>query len=80
MIEVPKAFADLGYSGFFHTTATFPGPAYREACRLKTPYLLGNSGWLMLAVNDDGDAVLVRRDSAAVVDVCTIPPAGKAIP
>lgn len=73
-IEVPEAFAALGYSGLFHTIATFPGPAVREACRLKAPYLLGNTGWMVLAVNDDGDAVLVRRDSAAIVDLWTIPP------
>jgi hypothetical protein len=73
-VEVPKAFASLGYSGLFHTTATFPDQTTRDTVRAKPPYLVGNTGWMVLAVNDDGDAVMVRRDSAAIVDMCTIRP------
>jgi hypothetical protein len=80
MIEVPEAFAAIGYSGFFHTIATFPDQATRDVATARAPYLVGNSGWMVLRVNDQGDAVMVRRDSAAIIDVCTIPPAGKAIP
>ena len=79
MIEVPNAFAALGYSGLFHTLATFPDQATRDTASARAPYLVGNTGWMVLAVNTDGDAVMVRRDSAAIVDLCTIrPPAVEA--
>lgn len=72
-VKVPKAFYDIGYSGQFHLTVTFQGDADRETCRAKVPYLLGNSGWMVLEVNADGEGVLVRRDSAAICDLFFTP-------
>jgi hypothetical protein len=72
-VEVPAAFAAIGYSGDFHLTVTFQGDVDREACRAKVPYLLGNSGWMVLEVNADGEGVLVRRDSAAICDLVFMP-------
>lgn len=72
-IEVPKAFAALGFSGLFHTTTTFADGATREAFRVKVPCLVGRDQWALVAINDDGDGVLVRRDSAAILDICVRP-------
>lgn len=68
-VNVPAAFAEIGYSGDFHTIATFPDEATRSKARAQAPYLVGNSGWMVLEVNKDGDAVMVRRDSAAICDL-----------
>ena len=74
-VEVPAAFAQIGYSGLFHTTATFPDERVREQVRSQAPYLVGNTGWMVLEVDEQGDAVMVRRDSAAVCDL-VFPPRG----
>jgi hypothetical protein len=74
VIEVPEAFAAIGYSGLFHTIATFPDQATRDTAKARAPYLVGNSGWMVLRVNDQGDAVMVRRDSGAIMDLFTIRP------
>jgi hypothetical protein len=68
-VEVPEAFAQIGYSGLFHTTATFPDDDVREQARSRAPYLVGNTGWMVLEIDARGDAVMVRRDSAAVCDL-----------
>jgi hypothetical protein len=75
VIEVPKAFADLGFSGSFHITTTFADDATREAFRVKVPCLVGRDQWALVAINDDGDGVLVRRDSFAILDICLRPAA-----
>jgi hypothetical protein len=77
MIDVPAAFAQLGYSGLFHTICDFPDEATRALYAAKAPYLVGNTGWMLLRVDADGLGVLVRRDANAVVDLFTIrPPKG----
>lgn len=68
-VTVPSEFYTLGYSGDFHTIAPFPDEATRAKARAQAPYLVGNSGWMVLEVNADGDGVLVRLDSAAICDL-----------
>ena len=72
-VDVPKAFYDIGYSGLFHTVATFPDDATRVQVAAEAPYLVGNTGWMVLEVNADGDAVMVRRDIAAICDLVFVP-------
>lgn len=76
-VEVPEAFAQIGYSGQFHIQCAFPDDETRVRYAAKAPYLIGNSGWMLLEVDAQGFGVLVRRDAAAVVDLFTIrPPEG----
>jgi hypothetical protein len=68
-MDVPPTWQALGYTGLFRTvTRLEPGTAQmwrdRAPCQLATP------GWLLLEVLDDEHAELVRRDGAAIVDVC----------
>lgn len=72
-VQVPKAFYEIGYSGQFHTLATFPDEATRAKARADAPYLVGNTGWMVLEVNSDGDAVMVRRDCNAICDLVFMP-------
>ena len=72
-VEVPAAFREIGYSGLFHTLATFPDEATRAKARADAPYLVDNTGWMVLEVNPDGNAVMVRRDSAAICDLVFVP-------
>jgi hypothetical protein len=73
-VEVPEAFAQIGYSGLFHLSCSFPDDETRVRYAAKAPWLVGNSGWMLLRVDADGRGVLVRRDSNAVWDLLTIRP------
>lgn len=75
-VQVPKAFYEIGYSGEFHTLAVFPDEATRSEARARAPYLVGNTGWMVLEINPDGDAVMVRRDCNAICDLVFVPRRG----
>jgi hypothetical protein len=76
-VEVPEAFAQIGYSGLFHLSCSFPDDETRVRYAARAPYLIGNSGWMLLRVDAQGFGVLVRRDFGALWDLLTIrPPKG----
>lgn len=74
-IEVPEDFASIGYSGLLHTEATLDDTSTESIIRwqAKVPCLLDTPDWMALSVTDDGVVTLVRRDMAAVADVCLRP-------
>jgi hypothetical protein len=73
-VDVPEDFRQIGYSGLFHTTCSFPDDTTREKYTAKAPYLVGNTGWMLLTVRGDGLGVLVRRDANALWDLLTMKP------
>lgn len=69
-VTVPPEFAAIGYSGLFHLDFDMDmTPDQVEQWRAKAPYLLGNTGWMVLEVTDEPRAILVRRDSNAICDL-----------
>jgi hypothetical protein len=73
-VEVPEEFRRIGYSGMFTVEAeiTDATPTLLDEWTAKVPCLLPGDGWLALAVDLATRTItLVRRDSAAVVDVAT---------
>lgn len=67
-VDVPPAFAALGFSGLFWTTTGFPDAATRDSYRAKVPCLLKDTGWMLLEIVD-GVGTLVRRDVHAILDI-----------
>ncbi len=75
--EVPPAFREAGFSGFFHLDAVAEAP---RLWRRMVPCLIGNSGWMALRVNDNDSVTLVRRDVVALGDVLLRAPGSIAAP
>jgi hypothetical protein len=68
---LPANFRAAGFSGEFQLDVTCSQP---DEWRVRTPCLLGNTGWMVLRVNQDGSATLLRKDAAAVVEAFTRKP------
>lgn len=74
---LPSNFRAAGFSGEFQLEV----PCQQsDEWRDRTPCLLGNTGWLVLRVNDDGTATLLRKDAAAVVEAFTQRPGSGRVP
>lgn len=70
-VDVPSELAAIGFSGDFWLDATTDTPLL---WRRLAPCLLGNSGWMVLRVNDDNSVTVVRKDAAAIWDLITKAP------
>lgn len=67
---MPAEFARIGYSGLFWLAVEVS--AHDLALwRVKVPCLIRPDGWLALAVMEPPSVVVVRRDSAAILDLVT---------
>lgn len=67
-VDVPPEFAAIGFGGDFWLYASTETPLL---WRRLAPCLLGNTGWMVLRVNDDDSVTVVRKDAAAIWDLIT---------
>lgn len=78
-LTMPEEFARIGYSGLFWLAV---GVSVHDLAlwRVKVPCLIRPDGWLALAVMEPPSVVVVRRDSAAIMDLVTNPTGAAAPP
>lgn len=68
-VPVPPEFQEIGYSGEFWMDAVIGEGVDVDVLRAQCPYLLGNTGWMGLAVVEHPEGLslrVVRRDADAV--------------
>jgi hypothetical protein len=73
-VNIPEEFKRIGYSGQFTIEAVISDatPAVLTEWESKVPCLLPQDGWIALSINRNARTiVLVRRDTAAIVDIAT---------
>jgi hypothetical protein len=73
-VEVPQEFQEIGYSGEFWMDAVLADDVDVEEWRAKVPCLLGNTGWMALAIVEHPESLsmrCVRRDSDAIWEALT---------
>lgn len=73
---LPSNWRAAGFSGAFQLDVPCDQP---DEWRVRVPCLLGNTGWMVLRINDDG-APLSRKDAAAVVEAFTRRPGSQQPP
>jgi hypothetical protein len=72
-VKLPEEFRRIGFSGLFHT-ATDLSPGAYAAFKDRVPCLVGGDKWVLASVDEaSGTGVLVRKDSAAIVEALTSP-------